>query len=99
MRLGLALLVIAVTGVAGVTEPRVAHAQDATNNTRLYRVKQGDSLELIAAEFYGDRMKAVFIMVENKLTHARPLKPGERLRIPVNREITTSPGDIIPRSP
>jgi LysM repeat protein len=96
MRRGLALLVTAVTAatmVAVVTGPRVAHAQDATNNARLYRVKQGDSLELIAAEFYGDRTKAVFIMVENKLTHARPLKPGERLRIPVNREITTSPGD------
>ncbi|HEX2691162.1 MAG TPA: LysM peptidoglycan-binding domain-containing protein [Kofleriaceae bacterium] len=85
MRLAVALLVI--------TWLRVAHAQDATNNTRLYRVKQGDSLELIAAEFYSDRTKAVFIMVENKMTHARPLKPGERLRIPVSREITTSPGD------
>jgi hypothetical protein len=32
-------------------------------------------------------------MVENKLERARPLRPGERLRIPINREITTSPGD------
>jgi len=29
-----------------------------------YRVKQGDTLELIAAEFYGDRGKAVFIAAE-----------------------------------
>jgi LysM repeat protein len=85
MRLAIALLVVTVI--------RVAHAQDATNDTRLYHVKQGDSLELIAAEFYGDRTKAVFIMVANKLTHARPLRPGERLRIPVSREITTSPGN------
>jgi LysM repeat protein len=86
----------ALVFLAAVTVPRapgVAHAQETTNDTRLYRVKQGDSLELIAAEFYSDRTKAVFIMVENKLTHARPLKPGERLRIPVSREITTSPGD------
>ena len=85
MRLAAALLV--------VTALRVAHAQDATNDTRWYRVKPGDSLELIAAEFYGDRTKAVFIVVENKLTHARLLRPGERLRIPVSREVTTAPGD------
>jgi len=85
MRIAIALLVI--------TALRVAHAQEASNDTRVYRVKQGDTLELIAAEFYGDRTKAVFIMVANKLTHARPLKPGERLRIPVSREVTTSPGD------
>jgi len=85
MRIAAALLV--------VTALRVAHAQDATNDTVVHRVKQGDSLELIAAEFYGDRTKAVFIMVENKLAHARPLRPGERLRVPVSREVTTAPGD------
>ena len=87
MRIAVALLII--------TALRVAHAQDATNNTVVHRVKPGDSLELIAAEFYGDRTKAVFIMVENKLTHARPLKPGERLRIPISREVTASPGDTV----
>jgi LysM repeat protein len=85
MRIAVALLVVTALGVA--------HAQDATNDTVVHRVKQGDSLQLIAAEFYGDRTKAVFIMVENKLTHARPLKPGEWLRIPVSRDLTTSPGD------
>jgi LysM repeat protein len=72
----------------------VAHAQgDATSDVTAYRVKQGDTLELIAAEFYGDRNKAIFIMVSNKILHPRPLKPGERLKIPVTRQITTSPGD------
>ncbi|HWU88508.1 MAG TPA: LysM peptidoglycan-binding domain-containing protein [Kofleriaceae bacterium] len=56
-------------------------------------MKPGDTLQLIAAEFYGDRNRAIFIMVENKITHAKPLKPGERLRIPRDREITTSPED------
>lgn len=70
-----------------------AAAQDSTVDTITYRVKDGDTLGLVAAEHYGDRKKAIFIMVENKLTHARKLKPGERLKIPVNREITTSPGD------
>jgi LysM repeat protein len=58
-----------------------------------YRVKPGDTLQLIAAEYYGDRNQAIFIMVENKIAHPRPLKPGERLRIPVSREVTTSPDD------
>jgi LysM repeat protein len=75
-----------------LTALRVAHAQDITD-TVTYRVKQGDSLELIAAEFYGDRSKAVLIAVENKLTHPRPLRPGERLRVPVSREVASSPGD------
>jgi hypothetical protein len=70
-----------------------AHAQDATVDTINYRVREGDTLPLVAAEYYGDRKKAIFIMVENKITHTRPLKPGERLKIPVNREITTAPGD------
>jgi LysM repeat protein len=78
--------------VAVVAVGRTAHAQDA-NRPVTYRVRQGDTLELIAAEFYGDRSKATFIVTENKLTHPRPLKPGERLRIPVSHEITTSPGD------
>jgi len=87
MRLAAALLVISALGAAQ------AHAQDATNDNIVHRVKQGDTLELIAAEFYGDRTKAVFIMVENKMTHARPLKPGEKLRIPVSRDVTSAPGD------
>jgi LysM repeat protein len=73
--------------------PRLARAQEPPTDTIAYRVKPGDSLELIAAEFYGDRGKAMFIMVDNKLTRPRPLKPGERLRIPVSRDVVTAPGD------
>jgi hypothetical protein len=81
---------VAVVVIAGL---RVARAQDLPNDTVVHRVKQGDSLELIAAEFYGDRSKAVFIMVANRMTHVRALKPGERLRVPISREVATSPGD------
>jgi LysM repeat protein len=66
---------------------------ETPSSTVAYRVKQGDTLQLIAAEYYGDRNKAIFIMVENKITHTKPLKPGERLRIPVSREVTTNPDD------
>jgi LysM repeat protein len=63
------------------------------SETISYRAKKGDSLELLAAEYYGDRNHAVFIMVTNKITHPRKLKTGEVLKIPISREITTSPGD------
>lgn len=70
-----------------------AFAQDATVDTINHRVKDGDTLSLLAAEYYGDRKKAILIVVENKLKTSRPLKNGERLKIPVNREITTAPND------
>lgn len=85
-------LVVAAVVVA-VASARAAHADEVPNTTIVHRVRQGDSLELIAAEIYGDRTKAVFIMVENKILRARPLRPGERLRIPISRDITTAPGD------
>lgn len=81
----IASLILALTARMG--------SADAPGSTQVYRVRQGDTLPLIAAEFYGDRNKAIFIMVENRITHPKPLKPGERLRIPLNREITTSPDD------
>lgn len=59
----------------------------------VHKVKDGDSLGLLAAEYYGDRNHAVFIMVANKLLHPRPLKPGEKIRIPVSREVTVAVGD------
>lgn len=89
-----ARLAVAALIAAGVAAPRHAQAQ-AQEPLRpvMYRVKQGDTLELIAAEFYGDRGKVVFILAENKLQHSRQLRAGERLRIPVSHEITSAPGD------
>jgi len=70
----------------------VAHAQEASDVS--YRVKQGDTLELIAAEFYGDHAKTVvFIAEENKLKAPYKVYPGERIKVPVTREIATGKGD------
>lgn len=63
--------------------------------TLTHAVKKGDTLELLAAEYYGDRRDAIFIRVENGITRPRPLRPGERLRIPMDREITASAGDTL----
>jgi LysM repeat protein len=68
-----------------------ARAQEADVS---YRVKQGDTIELIAAEFYGDHARtAAFVAEENKLKPPYKVYPGERLKIPVTREIATAKGD------
>ena len=59
------------------------------------RVKKGDTLALLAAEYYGDRQYAVFIMKANKLTHPRKLRPNEKIRLPIQREITAAVGDSL----
>jgi LysM repeat protein len=64
---------------------------DATA-TQVYRVKQKDTLEVIAAEYYGDRSHATFIIAENKLKNGR-VQSSQRLRIPVTKEITTGKGE------
>lgn len=66
----------------------------------LHRVKRGDTLELLAAEYYGDRRHAVLVAAENGIDPARqpfaqPLRPNTRLRIPVNRQVTTDVGDSL----
>ena len=52
-----------------------------TNGIERYRVRKGDTLELLAAEYYGNRIHKIYIMVENGLDHERALKPGERVVI------------------
>lgn len=56
-------------------------------------VQTGDTLALLAAEYYGDRNQAVFIMDANKIKHGRDLTVGEKLRIPLSRDVTTRVGD------
>ena len=73
--------------------PLPAGAQEPPSDTLTIRAKANDSLALLAAEYYGDRNRAIFIMVANKIIHPRPLKAGERIKIPVSRQVITSPGD------
>jgi LysM repeat protein len=69
----------------------VAHAQG--EDSVAYRVKTGDTLELIAAEYYGDRAQTPWIVTENKLTHGKKPVPGDRIKVPITREIVTAKGD------
>ena len=72
-----------------------ASAQPPDSGIERYRVRKGDTLELLAAEYYGNRIHKIYIMVENGLDHERALKSGERLRIPVSERITTAEGDTL----
>lgn len=62
-------------------------------DTIVHKVKKGDSLELLAAEYYGDRNHLIFIMVANDLQHPRALVAGEKLKVPASREIIADVGD------
>src|SRR5687768_3965475 len=71
-----------------------ALAQSTAGHTS-HKVQRGDTLELLGAEYYGDRRHKIYIMIENGLDHGRDLKPGERLRIPVSSEVTAAVGDTL----
>jgi LysM repeat protein len=79
------LVIVALLASVASAQPEAA--------TINYRVQKGDSLDVLAAELYADRDAAVFIMAENHMQKPRKLNPGERLRIPVTREIRTEKGD------
>ncbi len=88
------LVAPAVVAVAlgALAAPRVARAQEL-DDTLNVRAHQGDTFELLAAEYYGDRALAPLIVLENKIQRPRPLRPGERLRIPMPRQVATQKGD------
>src|SRR5262245_1769291 len=75
-------------------------AQNDATDTVSYRVRQNDTLEVIAAEYYGDKTQGMFIIIENHLLEAktnkvRAIHGGDRLKIPVTREIATAKGDTL----
>ncbi len=83
--------VIAIVAVA-VAVARPGYAQPASEAIN-HRVRQGDTLELLAAEYYGDRNDAVFIVTDNKLAKPFKIYPGERVRIPATHVIVTEAND------
>jgi LysM repeat protein len=74
--------------VIGLATPAHAQPDDAIT----YRLRQGDTLEIIAAELYGDRGHASWIAAENKLK-GKPLRSGDRIKIPLPHEAVTAKGD------
>lgn len=82
-------LVGALALLALLALPGGATGQPSINHT----ITPGDTLPLLAAEYYGDRNHMVFIMVANGMEHEAPLEPGKVLRIPVSDEVTATAGD------
>lgn len=70
-----------------------ARAQEL--NVFRHKVEAGDTMELLAAEYYGNRKHAVFLMKANNMTHPEKLRPGRRLKIPRQLEIIANVGDTL----
>ena len=94
-RLWLPFAALLALGKAASAQPAEADGSSELAGVAMHKVQRGDTLELLAAEYYGDRRHKIYIMVENRLDHARDLKPGERLRIPVSNEVTAEVGDTL----
>ena len=90
----LVLASLATVGVA--TSVRGADAE-GVGETQLYRVKPGDTLGMIAAEYYGDRTRTLYLVDANHLSQTKPtvLKPNMRLRVPISRTFVTKAGDTL----
>ena len=91
------LALAAVLLLAAAAAP--AHGQPPAGSSpaavTVHKVQKGDTLELLGAEYYGDRRHKIYIMIENRLDHARDLKPGEKLRVPISSDVTATVGDTL----
>jgi hypothetical protein len=61
----------------------------------VYAAKPGDTPESIAADYYGNRSQAVFILETNGLERDKPLRPGQRVRIPTVFHYKVHKGDTL----
>jgi LysM repeat protein len=61
----------------------------------MYSSKPGDTPESIAADYYGNRSQAIFIVETNGLEREKPLKPGQKVRIPTAYHYRVHKGDTL----
>jgi LysM domain len=61
----------------------------------VYSAKAGDTPESIAADYYGNRSQAIFILETNGLERDKPLKPGQKVRIPTAFHYRVRKGDTL----
>ncbi|MCC6999434.1 MAG: LysM peptidoglycan-binding domain-containing protein [Deltaproteobacteria bacterium] len=66
-----------------------------TRPTVMHTLQAGDTAELLAAEYYGNRQLAVFILAANGISHEQKLKVGMKLRIPTSWKYTVQAGDTL----
>lgn len=78
-----ALVVLAL--LSGVAHARVV----------VYTAKKGDTPESIAADYYGNRSQAVFILETNGLQRDKPIRAGQHVRIPTAFHYRVRKGDTL----
>jgi hypothetical protein len=76
---------LVVLGVSAIASAKVV----------VYSSKPGDTPESIAADYYGNRSQAIFIIETNGLERDKPLKPGQKVRIPTAFHYRVHKGDTL----
>ena len=90
-RVPLALAALAMAAAPAVAQ--VEPAPIATQTHRVHRVKKNDTLQILAAEYYGDRNFVILVMSVNKMKHNDTLRQGQRLQMPIPRPVTAGVDD------
>ena len=70
-------------------------AGHASAKVVVYTAKAGDTPESIAADYYGNRSLALFIVEGNGLPRDAKLKPGQKVRIPTAFRYRVKRGDTL----
>jgi LysM repeat protein len=70
-------------------------AGTASAKVVVYSAKPGDTPESVAADYYGNRSQALFILETNGLERDKPLKPGQKVRIPTSFHYRVHKGDTL----
>lgn len=70
-------------------------AANAAAKVVVYSAKPGDTPESIAADYYGNRSQAIFILETNGLERDKPLRPGQKVRIPTAFHYRVHKGDTL----
>lgn len=68
---------------------------NASAKVIVYSAKQGDTPESIAADYYGNRSQAIFILETNGLERDKPIKAGQKVRIPTAFHYRVRKGDTL----
>ena len=81
--------------VAAALRRAGSRRRSASAKVVVYSSKPGDTPESIAADYYGNRSQAIFIIETNGLERDKPLKPGQKVRIPTAFHYRVHKGDTL----
>jgi serine/threonine-protein kinase len=80
---------------AAIPSPRPTAKEALARPTLVHSVRRGESLDIIATEYYGARDGATAILVANGIARPRPLRVGEKLTIPTAWPYRVVEGDTL----